>query len=105
MMMNKYLILFCAMVLLSITACKKVCYQCTQYCAYCVNKNDSAIAYKICANNIQGEGQIDVILTAYQDSGYTCNLLNQQIEICDNKNAINGGVTYYEQENYFCNPQ
>ncbi len=101
--MRKYLFVFCVVVLVAIAGCKKVCYQCTQYCAYCVNTNDSSVAYKVCATNGQGNAHVNAVLTAYQDSGYVCNLLSQQTDICDTKNGIDKAITYFEQENYYCN--
>ena len=86
-------------------ACKKVCYQCNQYCAYCVAKSDSSVSYVTCANKTTSEIRVDSILYNYQDSGFVCNLLKNQTEVCDGKNSIKDGITYYQKENYFCTPQ
>ena len=86
-------------------SCKKVCYSCRQYCAYCALKKDSSIIYQVCTDRTNDHFRIDSILNSFPDSTYVCNLLNNETDICDGKNSISQGVTYYEKQNYFCSPQ
>jgi hypothetical protein len=86
-------------------SCKKVCYSCSQYCAYCVNKQDSSIAYKICANKTTAYNKVDSFYYNFTDSNFICNKLTGQKDVCDNQNSIQDGISYYEKEDYFCAPK
>ncbi|HWB63577.1 MAG TPA: hypothetical protein VG603_08725 [Chitinophagales bacterium] len=85
-------------------SCKRVCYQCTQYCAYCVNRADTSVAVKVCANKSTGNSEVNAMMQALHDSGYVCNLLNDQTNVCDGKNSITSAVDYYKKEDYYCSP-
>jgi len=90
------------LLVVSATSCKKVCYDCTQYCAYCALKSDTSIIYKVCTSKYADRLRVDSIESSFPDSLYICNILNKQVEVCDGKNAIDQAITYYEQEDYFC---
>ena len=103
--MKSLLSLFLFFLLLGMVgSCKKSCYQCNQYCAYCVNRSDSSIRYKVCTNKFGDHPRIDSIENSFPDSVYICNILNNSVNVCDGPNAINTAVTYYEEEDYFCTP-
>ena len=97
--------LFLFLVLVSANSCKKVCYECTQYCAYCALKSDTSIIYKVCTDKYSQHLRIDSIESSFPDSTYVCNILNHQVEVCDGQNSIAQGIAYYEQEDYFCSPK
>ena len=99
-----FLLFFFVLVLGSATSCKKSCYQCNQYCSYCVNRSDSSIVYKICTNKFGDHLRIDSIEATFPDSLYICNTLNNSTNICDGPNRIDQAITYYEEEDYFCSP-
>jgi hypothetical protein len=86
-------------------SCKKVCYQCNQYCVYCQKSKDSTIIYKVCDKTAINNHRIDSIRAAFPDTAFICNILNNSKQVCGNKNSANSGVNYYEQEDYFCTLQ
>ena len=104
-MRHPFFLFFFFLLVTSATSCKKVCYKCTQYCAYCALKSDSSIIYKVCTNKYADHLKIDSIQGAFPDSVYICNILNKQVDVCDGKNAIAQGTAYYEKEDYFCTPE
>ena len=104
-MKNSIFLILTLLLLFSATSCKKVCYQCNQYCAYCQLKSDSSIIYQVCTNKFGDHNRIDSIEAAFGDTTWVCNLQSNQVNVCDGKNNIDQGITYYEQENYFCTPQ
>lgn len=91
---------------LSITfSCKKACYNCHQYCAYCTAIADSSIVLKICANKSNETQRIDSFRRALQDTNYVCNLLKDDETVCDSKSAIKDGLSYYQKEDFYCEPK
>ena len=103
-MRNRLFLFFLVLLVAYASSCKKVCYQCNQYCAYCALKSDSSIIYQVCTNKFGDHQRIDSILAAF-DTAWICNLQSNQVAVCDGKNNIDQAVTYYEKENYFCTPQ
>jgi len=87
-------------------SCKKACYSCNQYCAYCEKRTDSTIIYKFCTSNssISGKLRIDSIENTFPDSLFRCNILQNSQEVCDGQDKIAQSITYYEKEDYFCTP-
>ena len=103
-MKNKlFIIAFIGLACLS--SCKKSCYVCTQYCAYCVSASDSSFLLEACALTTNEKINVTNHLRVWQDSGYRCNQLNTQTTVCDDKGHISSAVNYYQKENYFCDPQ
>ena len=101
--MKKLLVAFAVPVLLIASSCQK-CYQCNQYCAYCVSSTNPGIVYKSCAASDAYHVKVDSIKIAFQNSGYSCSLLNNDKKVCDGKNKINDAVNYYILEDYYCYP-
>ena len=89
----------------SVSSCKRSCYQCTQYCAYCVEKRDTSVAFKVCADKLSGDIKVDSFMRTLEDTNHICNLLSNQTDVCDGKNAINDAVSYYKKQDYYCNPK
>lgn len=93
-------------ILVCLGACKKYCYTCAQYCAYCVARNDSTIHLKACVNETQGEPEVDSIMAAWQQAGYECSKLDPSpANFCDNENGASNAINYYGAEDYYCYPQ
>ena len=104
--MRNHLSLFMFLLLvISVGSCKKACYQCDQYCAYCALKSDSSIVYKVCTNKFADHYRVDSIENSFPDSTYICNILKNSKEVCDGSNSISQAVSYYEKEDYFCSPK
>lgn len=102
--MKKVSFSFIAFVLLLASSCQK-CYQCTQYCAYCKSAANTGIVYKFCAENDVNHLRIDSFKTAFQDSGFSCSLLNNDKRVCDRSDKINDALNYYLLEDYYCYPK
>ncbi len=90
------------LILSGFASCKKSCYTCSQYCAYCLN-SDSTFILEACA--AQQENGINDSMVVWQHLGYKCATLNNSTNLCDSKNGADAAVAYYEKENYFCYPQ
>ena len=87
-------------------SCKKYCYTCTQYCAYCVNLSDSTIHLKACANETQGETEVNSYKQTWTNQGFDLTLLDPApANFCDDKNGASSAVNYYAAEDYYCYPQ
>ena len=104
-MKSPFLLFVIVLLLGSANSCKKVCYTCNQYCAYCALKRDSSIVYKVCTDRFSDHLRIDSIENSFPDSLYICNILNNSTDVCDGQNSIAQAVVYYEKEDYFCVPK
>lgn len=89
--------------LLFANGCQK-CYDCKQYCAYCLPNNGSGVVVKLCADKDAVKSRVDSLYFAYNNAGYNCSLLNNEKKVCDSGNKISEAVDYYKLQNYFCNP-
>jgi hypothetical protein len=89
-------------IVLGFASCKKACYTCSQYCAYCLN-SDSTFVLEACAPH--QENGISDSMAVWQHQGYRCATLNNSTNLCDSRNGADAAVAYYEKENYFCYPQ
>ena len=87
-----------------LASCQK-CYECKQYCSYCVPPGNTGVAYKVCATKDVTHAQIDSVYSAMQSSGYTCSKLINDKRVCDGSNKLNDAVDYYERQDYYCFPQ
>lgn len=87
-------------VLVFASSCNK-CYECTQYCAYC--ETPSGVRIKTCATKGVNNYKIDSVFTAYRSAGYTCNMLQNNKNVCDQPSKINDAVNYYYKQDYYCN--
>lgn len=104
--MKKFLLLCACGILLTASSCKKVCYDCNQYCSYCVLKSNPDVAQKFCANKFSAQVKVDSIYHAFlMDTSYECNLLKNEKIVCDNKNASDEAISYYLKQDYYCNPK
>lgn len=103
--MKKLLFLICCFLLIAASSCKRVCYTCNQYCAYCIYKNDSTVTTKVCATGPSSTGKVDRSLQMLRDSGYNCTLLDNFSNVCDSKNSITGAIEYYHKQDYYCDPK
>ena len=92
-----------ALIVLGFASCKKSCYTCSQYCAYCLN-SDSLHILELCSAQV-GDVAVQDSFSHWEQSGYRCTKLNNSTNFCDSKNGADAAVTYYEKENYFCYPQ
>ena len=101
--MRKLIFGFTFILLLLANSCQK-CYDCKQYCAYCVSNANTGIVVKICADKDVAHAKVDSFYSAYNNSGYSCTLLNNEKKVCDQSNKINGAVDYYKLQDYYCNP-
>lgn len=102
--MVKALIVLSMFSLLTVSSCKRECYTCNQYCAYCLSK-DSSYYYKICATNgSSGEISVNAEYSALSDSGYNCTQLMNTQNVCDGSKSIGNAVNYYQNEDYYCEP-
>lgn len=101
--MKNYSIAIAGALLLLASSCQK-CFDCQQYCAYCVQAGNTGVVAKICADKDVARSKIDSFYFAYKASGYDCNLLNNEKKVCDSKNKINDATDYYKLQDYFCNP-
>jgi hypothetical protein len=98
--------LCCILMVAAMPSCKKYCYACNQYCSYCVNRSDSSLVIKVCEGKATAKLQVDSIKIVLQNSGYICNLLNDQTSVCNQSNgSSNRTITYYEKKNYYSEPQ
>lgn len=89
------------MLVLATQACKK-CYNCQQYCAYCESKKNTGIIYKVCAEGTNSYNRIDSVRLSFPDSAYNCIKLQDNTDVCDNKNAVDDAYAYYQKQEYFC---
>ena len=97
----KYTILvFCFSLLVFASSCNK-CYECKQYCAYC--ELSTGVRVKVCATKDVNHAQIDSSINSYRNAGYTCALLNDDRNVCDNASKINDATNYYYKQDYYCN--
>ena len=87
--------------LLFASSCNK-CYECKQYCAYC--ESSTGVRYKVCGTKDVNHAQVDSTYLALIAIGYTCTILNDDRNVCDNSNKINDAVNYYYKQDYYCNP-
>lgn len=86
-------------------SCKRVCYDCKQYCSYCVSAK-SGLAYKVCATKTTHKLQVDSLRALYlADSTFTCNLLQDEETFCENKNAADEAEAFYLKQDYYCLPR
>lgn len=90
--------------LLLVASCSR-CYECEQRCAYCRPATNATISIKVCANNSSGFQRVDSVFFALKDSGYTCNLLQDVRNVCDNKNNIDEAISFFQKQDYFCFPK
>ena len=89
----------------TVSSCKRSCYACAQYCAYCQLRSDSAIIYKVCTSKYADQAAILAIMNdSFPATRYNCALLNNTQEVCDGQDKIAQSITYYEKEDYFCTP-
>ncbi|MBL0309458.1 MAG: hypothetical protein IPP77_07240 [Bacteroidetes bacterium] len=91
--------------ILSFVSCKRACYRCTQYCAYCISKTDSSISYKICANAGIGNSRVDAERDSLQASNHYCSRLVDEKTICDSKSGIDDALVYFQKQDYYCTPK
>lgn len=91
-----------ALVIFSLSSCKRVCYQCTQYCAECTSNTDSSIVYKVCANVSGGKNAVNAAEDSLIARNYRCERLEDDLSVCDNKRAIDEATIYFEKQDYFC---
>ena len=103
MIMKNTLLAVTFFLLVFASSCHK-CYECKQYCAYCVSTIDSGFSYKICASNDVNHFKVDSLKNAYQSNGYNCSFLEKDKRVCDNANKLNEAVDYYQLQDYYCNP-
>lgn len=87
--------------ILASSACKK-CFNCTQYCAYCESKTNTSVVYKVCATGTNSFSRVDSVRYSFPDSAYTCVKLDDNTDVCDNKNAVDDAYAYYQKQDYFC---
>ncbi len=99
--MNKGIVLILAVLALGLGACKR-CFQCKQYCAYVVAKNNPNVAYKFCANATTSFHSIDSIYLTFPDSLYEKNKLTDERSVCDTKNSADEAAAFYQKQDYFC---
>jgi hypothetical protein len=83
------------------SSCKK-CFNCQQYCAYCEAAGHTGVGIKVCATGTGSFARVDSFQRALTDSGYTCNLLQDNQDVCDNKNAVDDAYSFFQKQNYFC---
>ena len=94
------------LILFTAASCKKVCYDCKQYCSYCLLKNNPDVAYKVCANKFSAASKVDSVYFAMNaDTSYQCNKLENDKIVCDSKNASDEAISYYLKQDYYCNPK
>lgn len=102
-MYMRYLpLLAIALLILSFSSCKRTCYQCTQYCAECTSNTDSSIVYKVCANVIGGKNAVNAVEDSLEAKNYRCERLEDDLNVCDTKRAIDEATIYFEKQDYFC---
>ncbi|MES2620148.1 MAG: hypothetical protein V4615_04780 [Bacteroidota bacterium] len=89
--------------LLFASSCQK-CYQCKQYCAYCIPTGNNGVNYKFCSSKDVTHTTIDSIYVAIQSNGYDCSKLNNTKRVCDSKNKLNDALDYYLLQDYYCYP-
>jgi hypothetical protein len=97
----KYPLFFFALIALVFASSCNKCYECKQYCAYCEANN--GVRYKVCATKDVNHFSVDSTLAALKGAGYTCNLLNDDRNVCDQSSKINDALNYYYKEDYYCN--
>ena len=100
--MKYSLFVFSFLVLVFASSCNK-CYECKQYCAYCEASN--GVRYKVCSTKGVNQFSVDSTLNAFRSAGYTCNLLQDDRNVCDQSSKINDAVNYYYKQDYYCNPK
>ncbi|MBK8659825.1 MAG: hypothetical protein IPN22_13370 [Bacteroidetes bacterium] len=100
--MNKLLIVYWGILTLA-SSCSK-CYDCEQYCAYCVADNNTGISYKFCSTRDNTRAQVDSFYYSFPDSTFTCVKLQDERKVCDGKNGIDDAISYYLKQDYYCNP-
>lgn len=88
--------------IIAFSSCKK-CYECTQYCAYCESKADNSVAYKICATKLSGHSRVDSFYNTFADTAFNRIKLQDQQDVCANKNTVDDAAAYYQKQGYYCN--
>lgn len=100
--MKKLLAALLPCLLLFINSCQK-CYTCKQYCAYC--ETVTGVRMKYFATKDVNRAQVDSVFQAWKAAGYTCTLLNESRNVCDNPNKINEATNYFYKQDYYCYPK
>lgn len=101
--MKRYISAVALSLLLFANSCQK-CFDCKQYCGYCIANNNNGVVLKICADKDVARTKVDSLYFAFKSAGYECNLLNNEKKVCDQNNKINDALDYYKLQNYYCTP-
>jgi len=101
--MKKALIASFALIIISFSSCKK-CYHCTQYSVYYELKTNPGFSQKYSALKASAHSKVDSFYNTLPDSVYNKNKLQDEQDVCGNKNAIDDATTYYLKQDYYCNP-